>query len=365
MIIRPANSSIRNSKREKQGGITMLSIFLVDDEEIIRSGLKKLINWEENGFIISGEASDGNEALEKIRAYNTDILITDLKMPFMNGLELTRQIKQRFPGIAIIILTGLDDFQNIQECLRSGVSDYLLKPVSRDELINSLFKIRKILEEKVIGYPLNLEEGIFECVKMNDFDAVEQVTKEFFNYSEMNKIPFVSVYTNLKRIIEILINQCDDSGISIKPIFDGEFSTDELYSKLKIKNDAETMFVYLLERIILFKKNKKIKSNIENIKDYIENNYDKKITLKSIGSAVHLNSTYISQLFKKETRGNYNDYVLSVRILHAKKMLTESQHSVQAISDLLGFGTSKYFSKVFKDVTGMQPSQYRKETRRI
>ena len=106
----------------------MLKVFLVEDEVLIREGLRDKIPWEQYGFRLVGEAADGEVALPLIRKARPDVLITDIKMPFMDGLALSRIVREEFPGIKIIIISGYDDFEYAREAISVGVDQYLLKP---------------------------------------------------------------------------------------------------------------------------------------------------------------------------------------------------------------------------------------------
>lgn len=121
----------------------MYSIFLVEDEMLIREGIKTLIDWEEYGFSFIGEAADGELAWSLIQKSKPDVIITDIKMPFMDGLELSRRIKKHLPNTSIIILSGYDEFSYAREAIAIGVSEYLLKPVSKEQLIEALAKVKK------------------------------------------------------------------------------------------------------------------------------------------------------------------------------------------------------------------------------
>lgn len=127
----------------------MLKVFLVEDEIIMREGIKNNIPWEAEGFVFAGEASDGELAFPLIQDCKPDILITDIKMPFMDGLELSRLVKQELPETKIIILSGYDDFEYAKEAISIGVTDYLVKPVSGVQLLEAVKKVEKtILDEK-------------------------------------------------------------------------------------------------------------------------------------------------------------------------------------------------------------------------
>lgn len=114
-----------------------IKVFLVEDEMVIRRGIKNSIDWEKEGYIFCGEASDGELAYPMIIKEKPDILITDIRMPFMDGLELCKLVKKELPNIKILILSGYDEFDYAKEAIRLGVTEYLLKPISSGKLLET------------------------------------------------------------------------------------------------------------------------------------------------------------------------------------------------------------------------------------
>ena len=124
-----------------------IKVFIVEDESIVREGIRDMIPWEQYGFVFSGEASDGEVALPQVRKIKPDILITDIKMPFMDGLAFSRLVTKELPDTRIIILSGYDDFTYAQEAISLHVDQYLLKPISRINMINALEETKKELRK--------------------------------------------------------------------------------------------------------------------------------------------------------------------------------------------------------------------------
>lgn len=127
----------------------MVKVYLVEDEIIIRQSIKNSIDWEKEGYEFVGDASDGELALPVILKEKPDILITDIRMPFMDGLELSRMVKAELPDIKIVILSGYDDFEYAKQAIKIGVAEYLLKPVSSAVLLEHLSEIaEKVRNER-------------------------------------------------------------------------------------------------------------------------------------------------------------------------------------------------------------------------
>lgn len=150
-----------------------IKVFLVEDEMVIRNGIVKSINWEKEGYRLVGEASDGELAYPMILKEKPDILLTDIKMPFMDGLELSRLVKQELPDTKILIFSGYDEFEYAKEAIRIGVTEYLLKPVSSEQLLEVMRRISKQIEQ-------DREER--EMLRQYQEDMKENVERERQNF---------------------------------------------------------------------------------------------------------------------------------------------------------------------------------------
>lgn len=127
----------------------MYKLILVDDEEDVREGVVREIDWEAIGFEVIEKAENGREALEMVERLQPDVVVTDIQMPFMNGLQLAEAIRERFPTIKLIILTGHDEFEYAQRAIKLHIDEYVLKPFSAQELIHALLKVKGHIQEEV------------------------------------------------------------------------------------------------------------------------------------------------------------------------------------------------------------------------
>lgn len=126
----------------------MLKVFLVEDESLIREGLKENIPWEQYGYEFVGDASDGEMALPMIRQTKPDVLITDIKMPFMDGLSLSKIVSNELPKTKIIIISGYDDFEYARQAIEVGAMQYLLKPITKMNLRKTLVELKEKIEQE-------------------------------------------------------------------------------------------------------------------------------------------------------------------------------------------------------------------------
>lgn len=130
--------------------MSLYRIMVVDDEEEIREGIKRKINWESNGFELVASAANGQEALELAESLHPDVVLTDIKMPFMDGLTLGKRLYEQMPKIKLVIFSGFDDFEYAQRAIKINVSEYILKPIDAQELVEVLQKIKQQLDNEFI-----------------------------------------------------------------------------------------------------------------------------------------------------------------------------------------------------------------------
>lgn len=154
----------------------MLKVFLVEDEFVVREGIKNNVDWQAHGYEFCGEASDGELAFPMIQKLKPDIVITDIRMPFMDGLVLSRLIKKEMPWIEIIILTGYEEFEYAKESIKIGISQYLTKPISGEELLKEVDALAVKIEEK------RKEREIKEEYMREMAENFQQERKDFFQY---------------------------------------------------------------------------------------------------------------------------------------------------------------------------------------
>lgn len=207
---------------------TLQTILIVDDESNIRNGIKYIMNWKEEGYLLIDEAENGIDALEKIKKNPPNIVITDLRMPKMGGIELTQILKKDYPEISFFILSSYDDFQSVSQSFKNGAVDYILKPkLTKDILLENLKKVNSemIVKNKAISQKLVLQESFnrflsgFYKENISQFSDYLQTDhliliyynlgytekgKELENYlSTLEKAPFVH------KSIQFLVNNID------------------------------------------------------------------------------------------------------------------------------------------------------------
>ncbi len=532
----------------------MLKILIVDDEIILRKGLSKSISKNVD-FVVAGEAGDGLQALKLIEEVEPDVVITDIRMPNMDGKELVQVLSEKYPGLKKIVISGFEDFTYVRHTMKNGAVDYLLKPVEDDKLyallkeIQESVRIDKKKKDELIDHNIKLNEsfpilkdrflhdvltagqpyessediakklnyyginftpgdrftlllisidnyklfssihgeeegkikyyiirniseeiveakaGFFSCqlelglavfINTCDRQLINEITGSIrFNLDRHAQISFTMAISNasgglldlnslysgvckimehryyhnmstaieeksirpfqswntegesvkieLENSIERVIEQPDATGI--RKIFSDAFykirqkyfvpqdvnqTLNDIFLKMKFKFDdfkraVESLnsnghnYIQELEMLdtadeieklsanaytelikqILYLRSRKDKKIVEVVKDYVAKHYGEDITLAKITELVYVNGNYFSEMFKTNTGENFIDYLTRVRIDRAKILLKDVAVKTYEVGMLVGYADPNYFSKVFKKVVGITPSQYR------
>ncbi len=245
----------------------MYNLLLVDDEADTREALSSYFPWHEVGFRIVGQAGNGREALAFIAENESvDIVLTDIKMPIMTGIELAEAIYERKLDTHVIFLSSYREFEYAQKALKYRVKNYIVKPA----------KYQMLLE----------------------------------------------VFGSLRDELQAAQWHGEHSGA------DTDLS------------GSDEGFV------------------IAQIKTYVQHHY-KDASLDAAARQVHLNANYLSYLFKQKTGQNFTDYLISVKMDNAKRLLQESRYKTYEISEMVGYSNAKNFTRTFKSYYGKTPSEYR------
>ena len=375
-----------------------MKILVIDDEPKIRRGLERLIQHIEPEAVVY-TAEDGLAGLELLKSIKVDLIFVDIKMPNMNGLQFIGEAKEIDSQIQFVIVSGYGEFEYAQQAIEYNALGYILKPVMPAKVVEVLERAKHLKVQK------SQSKESIEELKMKYLDELihtPQLSAERLAVA-LRKIEIKSFYWLVgaksflgldavkKEVYEIIKNKCVQecqfliTGFENKYIFvvtceDMKFcqcnkwlskllSKSEVISQLEyseVLEDKEQLQLQLgmiLERF----EQENIKNNntyiIERVKTYIHKNYKEKITLQDIAKSVYLHPAYVSDLFKKTTGQNISDYIQNIRIKQAKKLIKDTpQYKIYKIAEQVGFVNEKYFSKVFKEIEGITPNEYRKKT---
>ena len=169
-------------------------VLLVDDEEDIRVGISRKMDWAGLGFSLVGEAENGQDALEMAEQLRPDVVLTDIKMPFMDGLELCRILTQRLPAAKFVVFSGFDDFEYAKQAIRMNVSEYILKPINAPELSEVLRKLRGQLDTE------RAQRQDLEILRSRYEESLPVLRELFYAHLLEGRIPAGQVYDRAARL---------------------------------------------------------------------------------------------------------------------------------------------------------------------
>ena len=338
----------------------MINVLLVDDEPLICEGMERLIDWNELGFTVSGKVHSGMEALECIEPLCIDLLITDLKMPVMSGIDLLGKVKERYPSVEVIVLTGFADFSYLQQCIRGSAADYLLKPINREELKQSLEQVKQKIVSRAFHYPLEIEEALMDAVTRGDENGMRSMSAQLFECFFAQKATETEIHAVIRNFLLRLIRYLDFLHLPLQEIINRPIPEDSLELFGDSRANLQSKFESLLAEVIIYKGDHSPHSTIELIQEYIRVHFNENLTLSGLACQFYLNPSYLSRVFKEKTGESFKEFLMRVRIEQACKLLQNSNFSIQKICLMIGFHDKYYFSRLFKNVTGHTPLEYRK-----
>ena len=248
----------------------MLKVFLVEDEIVVRESIRQMIPWMKFGFELCGEAGDGEMALPMIQRQKPDLVITDIRMPFMDGLELSRMVKKDLPGTKIVIISGYHDFEYAKAAISIGVEQYLLKPVSRQEFLGVLKKIRDCYDKE------NAQRIYYEEFEKEMRQYEQQSRRDFFGKLVSGKYSLNEIYEQAaQQQIDIMASAYNIvlfqiSGKEQQRLWTEYFSQTELEIWERIKSYIKEQEEYLIFRNHVFGYAVVVKGTPENIESLTE-----------------------------------------------------------------------------------------------
>jgi len=404
----------------------MYKMLIVDDEPLVRKGLSTTIDWNAYDIEITHQAKHGGEALEIIKHHPIDLVVTDIRMPVLDGVEFIQAIKALGVDLNVIVLSGYKNFEYAKTSLESGAFSYLLKPIDNQELIDKvvearndlkthrskeafqktatedLSKLKKLFVRDVLyaqitdeetyqqkseqyGVP-TIESGTLVYVEIehitsetnNNLETLHQVLESSQLFKE---IAYYDIYMDAHK--KAYVHECEDISHVEDPYKDAldifEKKSNETFlvgicgfnafneiSKAYTtasKRAHGNPFPYL-NHIVSSDDFAMFKPQVKEALQYVAKHYSENITVKTVAEALYVSESYLMHAFKDTLNRTFNEYLTTYRLKKAKDLLVKSHYHVYEIADRVGYGDVKYFSQVFKKHTGMSPREYTKMYKR-
>ena len=337
----------------------MLKIFLAEDEVIVRETIKRMIPWEELGFELVGEAADGEMALPLLIRQKPDLLITDIKMPFMDGLTLAKLAKKELPELKIVILSGYDDFNYAKQAISIGVEDYLLKPITKNALIERLSEIRSRYEHEktqkeyyekfqreMQAYEKNSSRDFFETLVCGSMDMMEV-------YKKAEKLG-LDIVAEAYNILIFTMNSEEDFSGQKEGYSEWEAESLEMLEDFFSDNTSAMLFrCNIFSYGVLIKGQKEsiektTKEYVEKIQGILNRKESKREWFLAVGQSVERLSQ-IKKSYHTASRAFSQRYLYGENILYYDEMELMEHRSGQADTN-----DNAYLKKV--DVNALNPA---------
>lgn len=340
------------------------SAILVDDEIWALRGLKGIADWQAMGFDIRGEFTDSRKALDAIRTMRPDIIFTDIRMPGLDGMSLIETIKAEGLAPTIVIVTAYKDFEIARKALKNDVSDYLIKPLDKEEVRSSLSKLYLDLCQKStdgfdvmnldLANPANSENPDLRCF-LNDLALSKNVR---IIVSDVNLKETLPEYSD--NFIEVYIKGFRHSYIG------ADISNLEAFEGLenigigKRHTTFNTLPHMILEASMSYEGSFFFSDNDQTskIQEFMFENMKEKLSMDDLSSRFFLSKPYLFELFRHNCDMPAMNLLKHMRLSKAAKLLKEKEKSIREIALEVGFDDYSYFGKSFKTKYGCTPEQY-------
>jgi len=346
-----------------------MRVLIVDDNHMICCCLQQQIDWKGLGCEELEIAHNGMEAIEKIEKKLPDIVISDVRMPVMDGMEFCRVVSERWPQISLLFMSAYEDFAAAQMAIRHNVKDYILKPFDREQLgvlentLRSLMKQRaneelhlKIIADEYLNF---LETVLEEC----NTEALEDFFRMVRSLGKSKAARKSNLWPHL--IKPIAAYRYSLSNQDQELLFQEEKRMGEEIRELEWEEKADYLSAAYLE--VMQETNVTADNDIVTaVQKVIREQFaSPQLNIQMLGRLFHMSPTYLGRLFQERTGMKLVDYITEKRFQHACEQLCTTVKSVKEIAEEAGYPDANYFSRAFRRKTGMSPVEYRVKYRNL
>ncbi|WP_141504998.1 response regulator transcription factor [Paenibacillus luteus] len=349
----------------------MIKVLIVDDESWTRDIIKAFGEWNELGMQIIGEAEDGKEALQLIEQLQPQIVITDMRMPGTDGVQLLQMLSEQHQHIKTVVISGYDDFQYAKHAIRYKAVDYLLKPVDPKELNNALQNCKRVLEaaqneRSPLSLDLSYSLATFKQLVRSHYndlnlDGVSATLSHMMKELESNGVTKPAMLEQVMQELLLLLKELMKANSQESEALHADYGQEAVESCANTEAFLKGRYTAMLEQLIQHRKFKN-KLNLAEVKLYMEEHYTEPVTLEQLARAFFVSKEYLSKMFKQEFGRNVTDYMLHLRMVKAKDWLLDESIPIKTIAEMAGYEDITYFYRVFKKHFGIAPGEMRKNS---
>lgn len=385
----------------------MDKLLIVDDDYLVREGLQVAIDWQSIGLEVVGTAENGAVGLEKVKELKPDLIIADVRMPVMDGLQMAKTLFDEKADLAIIAYSGYKDFENARRALDSGVAGFLLKPIESEELLNRVGEVMQKLHEKrrdnrmlgqfISSLPIVRQQQFETLIKDKEMQKsaseqlallgvrlpsagtliyvytdtpyiktfigkAEEILSAYVNASEvfpdraviLTSASLSYVREEITKLLERSLKETDARFPVAAAAFDGDIHGAYLKAKELSKN---TLFT-VINAVVTENKNVHLKKVVRDALQIIERDYNKKISVKSVADMLYTSESHLMHEFKGQVGKTFNECLTDFRILKAQELLLKGDMRIGEVAYAVGYNDVKYFGQVFRDYLGCTPSEW-------
>lgn len=346
----------------------MMNVLIVDDDRLTRMGLINVMPWKQFGFQVVGEAANGLEALELMKTRHIDLVLSDIEMPGMQGLEFIERASGLYPATYFVVLTIHTDFNKIQQALRLGAIDYIAKTDfdrENDSVIlkRILDRINREKEKKNNGSPAST--GMLRTAGgdlIGSWHELNWITdRKVYNgmLSELNNYALPASF--LKKLTQSITDAWNETYSLIAR---EELPAPDLMQQAFSFAEWTSGIIGQTHRLMIrYPYSEDIFNSIVQVGCSIRKKIATQIHIKDIAQSAHLSRSYFCQCFKDIYHMSFLDYLRKLRMEAAVRYLLETNETIHRIANEIGYDDEKYFSRIFKSVYGVSPLDYRRDNR--
>lgn len=332
----------------------MYKVIIADDKELIRMGLFYRNNWNEIGYEVTAMFENGREVLEYLDREHADVLLADICMPFVSGLEVARVIYEKYPWMKVVLVSGFQDFEFAQDAIRYRVYDYLLKPIDYNKLRKVFEKLRLELDEQrktelmqLYFHEKEYGEMLFLLQRLAEgSETAEKIWKDYSNLWHIFEKSSSGINGYLaKDMLTLLEREIRRRDAQLAAEFD-----ERLFSMDLQDRDCLLLLLKWLEQKLAAKHFIELDKNdpaIIQVCSYIKDHLDDNLSLEKVAGIVHLSTRQFTRRFNQQMGESFKDYMYRIRMEKAVS-LEERGVPPEKIYVQVGYKDFKYFQQLFK-----------------